>query len=272
LKDAYNPEENNIPCEYCVAYNAEGEHYLYSLASASSAGSGGQMEYMKWSHEGGIWMPKDKAALICRVSLGNDQPEKYNINSEPLKKDLSYMCCNECVRTEGKLTPATLMATDVPLAGCKSWVFKSKARECYLKNEYNPDENNIPCDECISYDASSFSYVFQKESKVLVQDVQYTKDSSQWSQSTFGAGGSWSTAATSTTGPGVESCTFSVGKDQSNQYNMMEPYIFPAAYQCCSMCAETEGRSPRRRHVSYSVSRLRVLGMEREHLRVLPQE
>jgi len=187
-----------------------------------------QMEYtmgskVSWSHADGIWMHQDVASKICRVSLGKNQPDKYNLYDKPMTLSYSYQCCNACARLEGK---------------CKSFVFKSDTHECFLKSAYVPEENTEDCRSCISYDTSSNSYVFQKEA-VWVRNVTWSMSTTTWTETSFGAGGQWKTWSSSDDA----SCRFQVGYDQPHDYDIMGPILVDAAYKCCAQCGNYEGEA-----------------------------
>ena len=114
LKNNYDKSKNDIDCADCTAYSTEGAHFLVQgdsgwsgLGSGHGGGGGGgsssrtQQKDLSWASETGIWMPKDIAAKLCRVSKGHDQPAEYNIHSQPLKFQFSFQCCNECAKQNG---------------------------------------------------------------------------------------------------------------------------------------------------------------------------
>ena len=106
LKNAYD-ESKMSSCDDCVGYSEGGGYYLTEKYSTSAGGGGGGSagrtveKDLSWSSETGIWMPKDHAAKLCKVSKGYDQPAEYNIHSEPLKLKFSFQCCNECAKENG---------------------------------------------------------------------------------------------------------------------------------------------------------------------------
>jgi len=176
-----------------------------------------------WSHEEGIWMHQDVASKICRVSMGFDQPEKYNLPNQPSRVALSYQCCNACARMEGE---------------CKSFVFKTTTHECFLKSAYVSEENTIDCKDCISYDESSRSYVFQKAAVSVRQLSWNWQDQRTWKMDSFGSAGGWGVARQ---GGGQVSCRFALGYDQPHDYDIQGPLIVDSAVLCCNACSEMEG-------------------------------
>ena len=115
-------------------------------------------------------------------------------------------------------------------AACKSWVFKSGSKECYLKNQYDAAKK-IPCADCISYDENSRSYVYQTHATVT---KTITTTTSKWTALTFGGSG-WGQAS------GSESCIFSLGKDQAKEYDLLpQPLFLNSAYMCCDACNQND--------------------------------
>ena len=121
LKNTYDASKMK-DCSDCVGYSKGGGYYLTKTYSSSSgsgggaAGGGGSAgrtieKDLSWASETGIWMPKDHAAKLCRVSKGYDQPAEHNIHSEPLKLKFSFQCCNECAKENGTY-PLTLFSCD----------------------------------------------------------------------------------------------------------------------------------------------------------------
>jgi len=217
LKNEYSAQED-IECPDCVAHSANSNYYLYSW-SMFRLGS-----KITWTHDGGIWMPQPIAARVCRVSIGHDQPEKYNLLARPMILDFSYQCCNACARMEGE---------------CKSFVFKTTTHECFLKSAYVPEENTIDCKDCISYDESSTSYVFEKPATVVRQIQWKAGDWSSMTQSSFGARGAWRRVSSSK----LATCRFDTGFDQSNDYDIKAAVLVDAAYKCCYLCQSEESKT-----------------------------
>jgi len=218
LKSDYDENKNTIDCIHCVAYAEGGAHYLYHRQTVAARALG---NYTTWPHEGGIWMPKYVAQQLCRVTTGYDQPEEYNLG-EPIAVQHSYQCCNECAKLPGE---------------CKSWVYKSKTHECFLKNAFGWGESKVDCEDCVAYDASSLHYVYQKSATIVRKYIfTFTTDVTTWKQSSFGSGGGWSTTTATTTNV----CTFAVGFDQPADFNLGEPLVLDAAYKCCNSCNEND--------------------------------
>ena len=126
---------------------------------------------------------------------------------------------------------------------CKSWVYKSSTKECFLKNAYVPKENTIKCDDCTAYDASSYRYIVQTgyttySIETTTWTVTFTPKVTSWTQSSFGTGGGWK----ETTGSTKETCTFAVGFDQPAEYNLKDsPFVVDAAFKCCNECNDNDG-------------------------------
>ncbi len=115
-------------------------------------------------------------------------------------------------------------------AACKSWVFKRSSKECYLKNQYDTSKRTA-CSDCWAYDSSSRRFVYQK--KVTVT-VTITTTTTKWTSMTFGGCG-WQTAT------GSESCRFSVGQDQSSEYDLLaNPLYLDTPYMCCDACKQND--------------------------------
>ena len=157
---------------------------------------------------------------------------------------------------------------------CKSWVYKKSAQECYLKNNYNPSENTIKCDDCMAYNASGSSYVYQtSQTVVTTYRIMFTTDVTTWTQSSFGTGGRWSEATGSTT----ETCTFEVGFDQPARFNLEgSPLAADAAYKCCDACNKNNRKLDSTLPLCFNLIdvsvRMQVVGMEGKDRRLLPQE
>lgn len=114
-------------------------------------------------------------------------------------------------------------------------------QECFLKTEYHPEENKIECKECMAYDKSGSSYVYQSTpTKIIYYTIYFTTDSSSWSDSSFGEGGGWAEATGELTTM-QRMCTFEVGYDQPIEFDVpgVELYL-DAAYQCCDACSQND--------------------------------
>ena len=115
---------------------------------------------------------------------------------------------------------------------CKSWVFKSDSKECYLKNYYDASKS-IPCSDCVAYDSSTKHFVYQTETEKTVTTT-ITTTSSKWTSTTFGGSG-W-VAAT-----GSESCRFVVGEELPSEYDLLDrPLYLDTPYMCCEACKDND--------------------------------
>lgn len=85
----------------------------------------------------------ERRSETCLISEGFDQPEEFNLIDEPLILTSAFACCDSC--NQNSL--------------CKSWVWIQDGFECWLKNNYKPELNTIPCKSCVSYSASGNVYV-----------------------------------------------------------------------------------------------------------------
>ena len=112
MKSDYDESKNTIKCDDCVAYAKGGGYHLYSSASYKieepAAAKMEASDITTWAGKGSTWMPKSIAAVLCKIRKGFDQPEKYNIEGSPMTLDYSYMCCNECTKLDGKMTPCMM--------------------------------------------------------------------------------------------------------------------------------------------------------------------
>ena len=83
--------------------------------------------------------------------------------------------------------------------------------------------------------------------------------SSGWTMYTFGGGG-WMKAK------GSESCRFSIGKDQSKEYNIhSKPLYRKTPFACCKACSKNPGKKqtcPIVHTTMLDCSRMQVVGVE----------
>ena len=71
---------------------------------------------LSWASDVCMWTPESTAKKICTISSGYDQPAEHNINSQPLKVDFAFECCNECAKVNGEFPPNEIELTaNLPL-------------------------------------------------------------------------------------------------------------------------------------------------------------
>ena len=148
--------------------------------------------------------------------------------------------------------------------GCKSWVWHSKSKECYLKQNFDHRRSKEKkCDDCVAFSATGELYVYdasgsgsgggasgggQSESShggggyrsyhkttTTTTETTYTVE---WEKGFFGHGVGFREA---TTADASNKCVFATGFDQPSEFNLIpQPLTLDTALMCCSSCNQND--------------------------------
>ncbi len=278
MKNEYKAEKSDIPCASCIAYCAAGSQYVYSLSAGqktthstiksttSKTTTTGftqqEMQYYTYifgQYGWGKYTGSQKST--CTVIVGFDQPQDFDLPGMPIDTDNAFACCDKCSATSGA-SEASHQACCMSMVyvGCKSWVWRSQSKKCFLKKMYDYRRiKETKCDDCVGYAKKGTIYVFagqsgegsgQSESagqttgstvsseKTSTSTTTEMTTTTKWAVGFFGGGVGWQTA---TAGDASNKCVFSTGYDQPADFNLISrPLNLATALMCCDSCGQND--------------------------------
>ena len=168
--------------------------------------------------------------------------------------------------------------------GCKSWVWHSQTKKCFLKKMYDYRRiEETKCDDCVGFARKGKLYVFASQSgggsgqsesagetessttsSEKTTTTTETTTTTKWAVGFFGGGVGWQTA---TAGDASSRCIFSTGYDQPADFNLIpRPLNLATALMCCDSCSQNDRKQhtfgDRQRDRAPVVYRMQIVGVE----------